>query len=202
MLQLCAKSNGISSLSFVSSHLRNDKAFMLEAIKVISSSPTQDSNVNVKGRNKLRPSARKAGSTSGSNQVSRYASQRLQNDHDVVLAAVKKSGLNLKYASYNLRRDYTIAMTAIEENGEAFRYCLPGEVKDRLLSDRNLVLNHIMKNAANHTILRICLDRFKTDQEILLEALASGIDWSLVPWNLQDSRQFVKNAVMRSPGLT
>jgi hypothetical protein len=211
MLQLCAHRNGISSLSFVSSELRNDKEFILEAIKVSCSNHTQNSNVSIsdvsiRSGKETKISRRKGRSISGSSnnfQILRYVSQRLQDDHDVVLATVKNDGLNLKYASYDLRRDFTIAMTAIEENGEAFRYCLPGEVKDRLLSDRNLVLNHIIKKNApyHHTILRMCLDRFKTDQEILLEALTFGIDWSLVPSNLQDSREFVKNAVMRNPRL-
>ena len=190
MLQLCAHCDGISSLSFVASELRNDKAFMLEAIKVSYSNHTQNSDGTIRSGN------------SNTFPILRYASQRLQADHDVVLAAVKKDGLNLKYASYDLRRDFTIDMTAIEENGEAFRYCLPGEVKDRLLSDRNLVLNHIIKkNKEYPTILGMCVDRFRTDQEIWLEALTFGIDWSLVPSNLQDSREFVKNAVVRNPQL-
>lgn len=190
MLQLCACRNGISSLAFVSSDLRNNKEFMLEAIKVSYSNATQRS--------------RKGSDTSVScnnSQILRYASQRLQDDHDVVLAAVKKSGLNLKYASYNLRRDFTIAMAAIEENGEAFRYCLPGQAKDRLLSDRDLVLSRIIKNAPNHAILRMCLEQFKMDKEIVLETLVSGIDWSLIPWYLQNSRDFVKVAVSRNPRL-
>lgn len=204
MLQLCAHRNGISSLNFVSSNLRNDKQFMLEAIKVSNSDHTKNNDGNTRStKDPKRCSSQESNFCESSDifQILRYASQRLQDDYEVVLAAVKKRGLNLKYASYNLRRDFTIAITAIEENGGAFRYCLPGEVKDRLLSDRNLVLNRIIKNASNHTILRTCLDRYKTDREILLEALAFGIDWSLVPWNLQDSREFIKNAVIRNPRL-
>ena len=182
MLQLCAHCDGISSLSFIASVLWNDKAFILEAINVSYSYHIRNSNSYIMNESTF--------------PILRYASQRLQADHDVVLAAVKKDGLNFKYASYDLRRDFTIAMTAIEENGEAFRYCLPGGVKDRLLSDRNLVLNHIIKKNNEHpVILRMCVNHFKTDQEIWLEALAFGIDWSLVPSNLQDSREFVKNAL-------
>jgi len=202
MLQLCAHYNGISSLSFVSLNLRNDKSFMLEAIKVSNCDHEEKSERKIENANESNHCSRKGSSISGSSnsfQILRYASQMLQDDREVVLAAVKKSGLNLKYASYGLRRDFTISMAAIEENGEAFRYCLPGEAKDRLLSDRNLVLNRIIRNAPNHTILRTCLDHFEKDQEILLEALAFGIDWSLVPLNLQDSKEFVKNAVTRNP---
>ena len=206
MLQLCSHRSGIQSLQFVSSDLRNDKVFMLEAIQVSYSKTNDSHNYSHRG-NRNNTSKKGSGTISGNNnnnsssdyfQILRYASHRLQDDPDIVLAAVAKSGLNLKYASYKLRRDFTITTTAIKENGEAFRYCLPGESKDRLLADRNLVLNRIVKNASSHTTLRMCLDRFQSDQEIVLEALAYGIDWSSVPWNLQNSREFVKAALMRN----
>lgn len=191
MLRLCAHRSGVQSLQFVSSDLRNDKAFMLEAIQVSNTCRQETSTIGCEEKKDTNVN-------SDYFQILRYASHRLQDDPDVVLAAVRKSGLNLKYASYKLRRDYTIAMTAIQENGEAFRWCLKGDVKDRLLSDRNLVLNHIIKNACSHTTLRTCMDRFQTDQEVVLEALASGIDWSSVPWNLQFSREFVKTALLKN----
>merc|ERR1712238_629668 len=133
-------------------------------------------------------------------QILRYTSQRLQDDPEVVLVAVQRSGLNLKYASLNLRRNRNIVMTAIEENGTAFRYCLPGDVKDRLLSDRSLILKHnILKNASNNTSRILCLDRFQTDPEFIAEALGYGIDWSMIPLIFQNSRDFAKTTVMRNP---
>jgi len=199
MLQLCAHRSGVQSLQFVSSELRNDKAFMMEAIKVsYSKKQIASTKENSRGNKDNEKKGTGVNVNSDYFQILRYASHRLQDDRDIVLASVQKSGLNLKYASYKLRRDYAIAMTAIEENGEAFRWCLKGEVKDRLLSDRNLVLNHIIKNSCSHTTLRMCLDRFQTDKEIVLEALAFGTDWSSVPWNLQDSRDFVKTALMKN----
>ena len=200
ILQLCSHRNGISSFSFASPNLRNDKAFMIEAIEASYPNSTMNKNCSSSSGRVPTLSERKDGSNNSSYQILRYASQRLQDDHDVVHAAVRKNGLNLKYASYHLRRDFDIVTAAIEENGEAFRYCLPGEVKDHLLSDRNLVLNRIIKNAWNDSTFKTCLDRFQTDQEMILEALASSnIDWSLIPQNLRESREFVKNAVKRNP---
>jgi len=184
MLELCAHRNGIPSMGFICTSLRNDKSFMMEAIQV--SQANNDWSITT--------------SRWETHQILRYTSQRLQDDPEVVLVAVQRSGLNLKYASLNLRRNRNIVMTAIEENGTAFRYCLPGDVKDRLLSDRSLILKHkILKNASNNTLRILCLDRFQTDPEFIAEALGYGIDWSMIPLIFQNSRDFAKNTVMRNP---
>mmetsp|Transcript_19917 Transcript_19917/g.43284 ORF Transcript_19917/g.43284 Transcript_19917/m.43284 type:complete len:822 (+) Transcript_19917:256-2721(+) len=216
VLQLCAHRNGISSMGFVASDLRNNKAFLQKVIEVSYSN--SDSGGGTAGINTV------CGNTKGSavvvpeqpppHLILRYASQRLQDDSEVVLEAVKKCGLNLKHASYNLRRDYTIALAAIQENGAAFKYCLPGEARDRLLSDRDLVLKHIVNKVASSTILKTCLDRYPADLEIVMEALGgpggdhgadglnrNGIAWSMLPPDLRDSKEFVKSAIARNPRL-
>jgi len=184
MLELCAHRNGIPSMGFICSSLRNDKSFMMEAIQVSQANNNRSITT----------------SPWETHQILRYTSQRLQDDPEVDLVAVQRSGLNLKYASLNLRRNRNIVITAIEENGAAFRYCLPGDVKDQLLSDRSLILKHnILKNASNNTLRMLCLDRFQTDTEFIAEALGYGIDWSMVPLFFQGSRVFAKNSVIRNP---
>ena len=203
MLQLCAHPDNASGLTYVRGNLRNDKSFMLEAIKTSCSNHSHDCDATVRNseENLLCGNMDNdiSGRCCGSTQLLRYTSQRLQNDREVVLAAVQKNGLNLKYASYSLRRDFEIVTAAINENGGAFRYCLPGQVKDRILSDRNLILNCIIKGAPNHNTLRTCLDRFKADQEVLLAIVASGIEWSLLPLNFQSCKEFAKRAIRRNP---
>jgi len=203
MLQLCAHPQNFSGLSYVRGNLRNDRCFVLEAIKTSCFNHSQDCDTTPRNLEENSLCENKDNQLSGrysdKYQILRHTSQRLQNDREVVLAAVQKNGLNLKYASYSLRRDFEIVTTAIKENGGAFRYCLTGKFKDRILSDRSLILHCIMKDAPSQNILRTCLDRFKTDKEVLLAAVASGIEWSLLPLNFQNCKEFVKSAVKRNP---
>mmetsp|Transcript_6805 Transcript_6805/g.17037 ORF Transcript_6805/g.17037 Transcript_6805/m.17037 type:complete len:801 (+) Transcript_6805:31-2433(+) len=199
MLRLCAHPHGISSMTFVSPNLRNNKTFLKKAIRAIGGSRARG-NSSANGDD-----SKKGGDTSCLSEVHlvlRYATQRLQDDAEVVLQAVKQCGMNLKYASYTLRRDYTIARAAVEENGAAFRYCLPGNAKDRLLTDRDLVLHRILQTTEtpNPTTLKQCMDRFPDDQEILLEVYGHGaVDWESLRPRIRDEREFARRAVARNP---
>ncbi len=115
VLKLCAHRDGIQSLQFASSDLRNDKEFMLKAIRVsISEKVHYEFHMRSESREKDRREYF---------CILRYASQRLKDDDDTVLAAVAKSGTNLKYASYRLRRNWAVVIAAIEneKSGDAFR---------------------------------------------------------------------------------
>ena len=123
MIEVMKHPDGLSSLAFCSHALRNDKDFFLEVIKC--------------GNHKAEVLAL------------RYASQRLQDDFELVHMAVCKSGLNLKHASYSLRRDEKIVIAATMENAMAFRYCLPGQLKQKLIEDRSFVLK-VIRHVPTH----------------------------------------------------
>jgi hypothetical protein len=53
-----------------------------------------------------------------------FASDELQGDREVVLAAVKQNGDALKYASQQLRGDREVVKAAVEENADALTYAL------------------------------------------------------------------------------
>jgi hypothetical protein len=54
-----------------------------------------------------------------------------QNDHDIVLAFVSKSGLQLKYASSELQNDRGIVLAAVRSNARALRYASAERRNDR-----------------------------------------------------------------------
>ena len=51
-----------------------------------------------------------------------YASERLRDDKDIVLAALGNDGMALEYASERLRDDYGIVLYAIRNNMRALEY--------------------------------------------------------------------------------
>ena len=193
--KLCAHIDGMQCLQFASSDLRNDKEFMLE---VIHTSHSRKAHYEYHMKNESKGKDKRLGRSFEYYYTLRYVSQRLQDDEDIVLAAVAKSGTNLKYASYRLRRNLAVVTAAIENerDGDAFRYCLPGETKDKILADRNVVLNKIIKNGSSALTSQVCLDRYENDHEMILEALRGGVDRSSLPLHLQNSRAFVKESLL------
>ena len=51
-----------------------------------------------------------------------FASEELQADREVVLAAVQQNGRALKYASEELQADREVVLAAVQQNGEALTY--------------------------------------------------------------------------------
>lgn len=70
-----------------------------------------------------------------------HASLRLRNDREVVLAAVKASGVALEHASLPLRNDREVVLAAVEENGQALSYA-----SNRLKDDEQVVLAAVEKD--------------------------------------------------------
>lgn len=164
--------DGLSSISFCSNFLRNDKDFFLRALD--------------------------CGNHTTENQVLRFASQRLREDYDVVYNSVCKSGMNLKHASYDLRRNEKIVVAATTQNPAAFRYCLPSAVKQDLLQDISFVKKMVC--VAPASIMKTCIDLFQEDKEVALLALSNGLEWSAIPESLQGQSEFVLEAIRRSHG--
>ena len=64
-----------------------------------------------------------------------YASERLKNDKEVVLAAVKRSGAALEYASEELRDDREMVLSAVYSDWG----CLKWVASQRLQQDEELL---------------------------------------------------------------
>jgi hypothetical protein len=171
MLKVLKHPCGLPSLAYVSQCLRNEKEFLLQVIEEASHGTT----------------------------LLKYASHQLRAEKDVVLAAVRKSGMNLKHAAYSLRRDSMVVLAACAQNGGAFKYCLPGQLRETLIEDRSFVLNVLQ--TAPRSLARDCVDRFKNDHQVVLEAVGNGLGWSDIPCELQQDCDFVKLAVHRKPSL-
>ena len=171
MLQVLKHPCGLPSLAYVSQSLRNEKEFILQVIE--------------EARHRIT--------------LLKYTSHQLRAEKDVVLAAVRKSGLNLKHAAYSLRRDSMVVLAACAENGGAFKYCLPGQLRETLIEDRSFVLNVLQ--TAPRSLARDCVDRFKNDHQVVLEAVGNRLEWSDVPCQLQEDCDFVKQAIRRKPSL-
>ena len=76
----------------------------------------------------------KAALQEDSESVLSFASERLQDDYDIVFTAVKVDSLNLEYASDRLRDDREIVLRAIKTYGGALDFA-----SDRLQSDCELI---------------------------------------------------------------
>lgn len=190
MLKLCAHPDGIHSMNFVCQSLRNDKNFMLEAISCLPQRLPAKSS-----------STASIDSIMDSQHILRHASQRLKDDYDVVCASVQKCGSNLKYASYDLRRNRSIVVAATKQNAAAFRYCLPGKIKEELANDLDFVREHLAHQAPNE-LLRFSKQYFDSvcnDRDELLALLGKGLDWVYVPEYWQHDLDFVAEAVQRNP---
>ena len=71
----------------------------------------------------------------------RYASEELRKDREVVMAAVQKNDVALEYASKDLRNDKDIVMVAVRQNGNSLRYA-----SNEMKNDKNVVLMAVAQN--------------------------------------------------------
>jgi hypothetical protein len=88
----------------------------------------------------------------------KFASKNLQDDEDIVLAAVKHCGEALDYASIRLQNDIKIVTTAVQRDGEALRY-----------ASKNLQNNKELVMIAMQTcdwIINTCSEELQNDEEI------------------------------------
>ena len=171
------RDGGLSSLGFCAPSLRNDKEFVSQVI--------ESANHNTEP------------------QALRFLSHRLRSDYDIVFQICAKSGLNLKHASYDLRRNEDVVSTAVQQNPEAFRYCLPGLVKQQLLDDRAFALEVVKTTSQPNSVTKACINKFKHDEPVLLHALSSGsLEWDgLDEDRRHNDHSFLCKALERNPSL-
>ena len=119
----------------------------------------------------------------------------LCDDREVVEAAISLDGLELQYASTRLQEDYYIVVAACESNGQALALCPLGPLRDRLTSDRDFMLKVLRKHGG--PMLRLVADPLRNDRELLLEALKHGMRYRWCPFESQNDKSFVQEALMK-----
>jgi len=95
----------------------------------------------------------------------RYASDELQADHEVVLAAVTKNGCALQHASRELKADREMVLVAVTQSGSALQYA-----SNELKADRDFVLAAVTKDG---WALEYALE-FQADREVVLAAVTQN----------------------------
>tara|TARA_Y100000591_G_scaffold304432_1_gene301091 strand:+ start:832 stop:1713 length:882 start_codon:yes stop_codon:yes gene_type:complete len=86
----------------------------------------------------------------------------LQNDREVVLAAVRQDGKMLEWASDELRKDFDVVLAAVKQNGEALQFAL-GELR----SNRSVVLAAVKEYGE---ALEWASEPLKADREVVRAA--------------------------------
>ena len=92
-----------------------------------------------------------------------FCNSELQNDKEVVLAAVKQFGYALQYASTNLQSDREVVLAAVTQTGYALQYA-----STNLKNDREVVLTAVTKEGFSLLFANINL---RNDKEIVLVAV-------------------------------
>jgi hypothetical protein len=105
--------------------------------------------------------------TNGNNIIDlMLASSALQDDKEVVLAAVKKCGNALEYASATLRNDKDVVLAAVKKNGYVFQYA-----SATLRNDKDVALIAVSDNIY---AFPYASTKLKDDKDVVLAALTTG----------------------------
>lgn len=122
-----------------------------------------------------------------------YASDELQADREVVLAAIHQSGITLEFAYEAFRLDDEIVYEASLNNPQAFRFVSRKQVKDR-----DLVLRIAKGNGDGWDLF--VEQGYQNDREVVLAAVrCDGKNLQYASMELQNDKQIVIVAVLSSP---
>ena len=144
-----------TTLKFASEELRNDKDFVLKAIRR-NGYALQYASDGLKGDKEFILKVMQINGL-----TLKYASERLNDDRDVVLEAVKNNGKSLAYSSVRLRDDREIVLEAVKNNGLALKF-VPGDLNN----DKEVVLTAIKNNIG---ALEFASERLKNDKDFISE---------------------------------
>ena len=96
----------------------------------------------------------------------RHVSKELQNNKEIVLAAVQRTGLALEFASQELRSVPEIVLEALRKDPTAVRFVAP-----ELLSNRDFMFAALRQPAQHGEALMYAADPLKSDRELVLAAV-------------------------------
>lgn len=121
----------------------------------------------------------------------RFVSQRLRDDYQVVMAAIRGDGFALEYASEKLKDNDDVVKTALEYNGRTLKYA-----SERIKSDKNMVLLAVSGGYDNGYGLEYASEELKKDKDVVIAAVSStGGVLEYASENLKRDKDVVKAAV-------
>jgi hypothetical protein len=122
-------------------------------------------------------------------------SRKWCDDREIVMEAVRSSGVILKYASDRLRGDKQLVITAVRRYGPALKFA-----SRELQNDREVVLSAVREKFLGYEALRYAQKAFKDDKKIVLNAIeTNGYALEHASDKLRADREIVTAAV-RSNG--
>jgi len=120
----------------------------------------------------------------------RYVPQELQNDKEIVIAAVKQNGWALQFASPTLQDDKEVVKAAITQCCFAFQYA-----SSRLCNDKEIVITAVAECGSN---LKHASSTLKDDKEVVTAAIAKNGNYlEYASKRLQDDKELAIEACKR-----
>lgn len=95
-----------------------------------------------------------------------YVSERLKNDSEIVIAAIKQEGFNLQFAPSEFKKDKNLAMLAIKNNGSL------EFLSKSLRNDKEIVILALKNNGSQ---LQFASDTLKNDKDLVAIACENNI---------------------------
>lgn len=118
---------------------------------------------------------------------------KYNDDEEVVISAVRRSGTTIQYASDRLRGDYDLGRIAVTNSAEAFEY-----LSDKLRDNKDLALIAVRDPEANAVVH--ASDRLKDDTDVAREAVkANGEALEQVSIDRRSEHEIVSYAIKHSP---
>ena len=126
---------------------------------------------------------------SQTDEALRFASDELQQDRDVMLAAVKHNGLMLGNASAALKNDKEVVLAAVTQNSKALRFA-----SDELQQNKEIMLAAVKQqsNVLKHNVLTL-------DNEFMVAAVKqNGMALEFASAALKNDKKVVLAAVIQN----
>lgn len=167
----------------VSRKLRNDPKFMIEAIKVHSTSYVYAFNAVKENKDVFIAFCESALKQHGNGRYAVDIPDSLINDKDAAIAAVKLDGYMIRVLP-QFQDDKEVVMASANTYGYAIDYA-----SDRLKDDKETVLHFI--NTSQYRLLQYVSDRLRDDVDVVRAAIAKD----------PESIKYASERIQKNPGL-
>ncbi|WOG25645.1 DUF4116 domain-containing protein [Endozoicomonas sp. 8E] len=121
-----------------------------------------------------------------------YVNEELRNDTDVVMASVTRDGNQLQYASPELKNNVRVVMAAVEQCPDALRY-----VSEKMRSNQNII-KIAMANDIQYS--EYASESVLSDRDFMLDLIAKNHRaFKYVAFELEQDKDFIEAARHRNP---
>ncbi len=181
------------ALQYASDSLKDDRDVVLAAVRK-NGNAFQDASLRLRCKKEIVLAAMQARRIP-IGRLLLYTNYILKNDKEVVLAAVRQSGCELKNASEKLKDNIDVVLAAVCNDGESLQYA-----SDRLKNNSKIVLAAVRQNV---WALQHASERLKGDKVIVMAALQTRCKIWETPFRfasaeLRADRNVVLKAVQQS----